>query len=142
MNGEVLKLAIVNDVAELPRMTHWLVHGASAAGLHEDVVSRLETCAYEAAVNIMSYAYENAGRHDIRFELSVGADGARLVVRDDGRPFNPLAFEEAPQPASIAEAPVGGLGIRLIRRLMAHCEYRREDGCNVLVMETGPAADA
>jgi anti-sigma regulatory factor (Ser/Thr protein kinase) len=134
-----VNFSISNDTAELPRMTHWLVHAAGDAGLPEELIGRLETCAYEAAINIMAYAYTDSARHDITFVFSALPGGARLVIRDDGRPFNPLEFVERPQPASVAEAEIGGLGIRLIRRLMTHCAYRRDGDFNELTLEAGPA---
>lgn len=63
-----------------------------------------------------------------------------MEVEDNGRPFNPL---EAPTPdvnMSVADRPVGGLGIYLVRRVMDGLEYRRQQGKNVLVMRKTLAA--
>jgi anti-sigma regulatory factor (Ser/Thr protein kinase) len=127
-----------NNVAELRRMTQWLRESAGAAGIAPDVVRILDQCANEAVVNIISYAYEDAERHDISLELIKTAHGASLVIRDDGKPFNMLDAPERRAAAGLADAQIGGLGIHLIRRMTARCDYRREGGFNVLSLEAQP----
>jgi hypothetical protein len=46
-----------------------------------------------------------------------------------------LEAPERPQPARLADASIGGLGLPLIRDLMSHCAYQRENGFNVLSLE-------
>lgn len=128
-------LVMRNDVAELRRMSVWLAAGCAASGMSKDVIQRMDLCANEALANIISYAYEEPGRHDITLELSARKNGVRLIIRDDGRPFDPVAAPEHHQPASLAEAEIGGLGLHLIRKLLSGCEYRREQNCNVLVLD-------
>jgi serine/threonine-protein kinase RsbW len=138
-------LTIRNNESELRRMSQWLRDSARAASIPEELVFPLDVCANEVVGNIMSYAYEDAAAHEISLELAATPKGARLVIRDDGRPFNPLDEPEPQHPASLAEAQIGGLGIPIVRRMMAHCEYRREQRNNVLTLEAhsaGKACDA
>ncbi|MCX7140704.1 MAG: ATP-binding protein [Proteobacteria bacterium] len=127
-----------NDLAELRRMTQWVQESAGAAGIAPEVVRILDHCANEAVVNIISYAYEDAKRHDIVLELNKTAHGAGLVIRDDGKPFNMLEAPEHRPAENLAGAQIGGLGIHLIRRMAARCDYRREGGFNVLSLEAQP----
>lgn len=65
--------------------------------------------------------------------VTVTLDGNELAceVVDLGKPFDP--FTEAPPPdlaSPLAERPVGGLGVHLVRRLMDGCSYERRDGRN------------
>jgi len=136
------RIAIANDVAELRRMTEWLWSNAAAARIPRELVRALDVCANEIVTNIISHAYDDTARHEITLELSRIASGARLVVRDDGKPF---AMPEAPRhqvPGSLDEAAIGGLGIHLVRRLATRCEYRREGGHNVLAVEVQSDARA
>ncbi len=133
MRGD--RLIIGNEVAELRRMSEWLVASGQACGIRQDLLFNLEVCANEAVTNIISYAYDDSkGRH-ITLELSKTATGACLVIRDDGKPFNLLEAPQHRQPATLADAAIGGLGIHLIRRLMSRCAYQRENGINVLRLE-------
>jgi len=133
MRGD--RLTISNEMAELRRMSEWLVSSGLACGLQKEMLSRLEVCANEAVTNIIRYAYDDSKGHGITLELDKTATGARLVIRDDGKPFNVLETPEHRQSASLADARIGGLGIPLIRRLMSQCAYRRENGINVLCLE-------
>ena len=130
------RIIIGNDVSELRRMTDWLRASAAAAALPADLLHKLDVCANEAVTNIISYAYDDARRHEITVELNAIPNGAALVIRDDGKPFDFLAAPASAAPMSLDDAAVGGLGIQLIRRLATRCEYRRENGINVLSLET------
>lgn len=132
----VERLIINNDVSELRRMTDWLRASAAASALPAEILHKLDVCANEALINIISYAYEDTRRHEITVELNATPHGASLVIRDDGKPFDLLAAPATAAPASLDEAAVGGLGIRLIRRLATRLDYRRENGVNVLSLET------
>jgi anti-sigma regulatory factor (Ser/Thr protein kinase) len=129
------RLVVGNDIADLRRIATWLRESGAASDIPKDLVFMLDVCANEAVSNIISYAYDDGNRHEITLELNRTAKGARLIIRDDGKPFNMLEAPEHKQPRSLQDATVGGLGIHLIRRLMAHCEYHRADGINVLTFE-------
>jgi serine/threonine-protein kinase RsbW len=128
-------LVIGNKVEELRRMTDWLWGTASAAGIAHELIVMLDFCANEAVSNIINYAYDDERHHDITLELSKTAQGACLVIRDDGKPFDLLHAPEYIAPKSLAEAKIGGLGIHLIRRTISHCTYQLENGFNVLRLE-------
>src|SRR5262249_15247829 len=129
------RLTIKNEITELRRMSEWLVSTGLARGISKDVLFRLEVCANEAVSNIISYAYDDYTGHEITLELNGIDAGARLVIRDDGKPFNPLEAPPHHRPASLADARVGGLGIHLIRELTSKCSYQQDGGFNVLCME-------
>jgi len=131
------RLVIVNNISELRRMTQWLRTSSAAANIPQDLVQMLDVCANEAVSNIISYAYDDRGRHEINLALTRTDGGARLEIRDDGKPFNVLEVPEHKMPLTLADATVGGLGVHLIRRLMTHCDYRRDVGHNVLSLEAG-----
>jgi hypothetical protein len=44
--------------------------------------------------------------------------------------------------ASLAERPVGGLGVWLVQQLATRCEYARHQERNVLTVTCGPAVPA
>lgn len=129
------KIVICNDLAELRRMSQWLSLSAARAAIPERLVPVLELCANEAVANIINYAFADRGPHEIIVELARTERGGILVIRDDGRPFDPLALPEFQPPATLEEARIGGLGVHLIRRMASRCEYRREGGMNVLCLE-------
>ena len=131
-------LEIANDLAELPRMSRWLLERASAAGIAGVLLPRLDLCANEATENIIRHAFAPGARHAIAIELSRTQHGAELLIRDDGRPFNPLDLPEPALPSTLAEARLGGLGVHLMRSMASRCQYVREGGYNLLRLEVAP----
>ncbi len=75
-----------------------------AAGLSAGVQEALYGVASEALNN----ALKHAGAGEVRVRVAVGADGAVLEVRDDGRGFEPVGAEGS-----------GGLGMRGMRERLA-----------------------
>jgi anti-sigma regulatory factor (Ser/Thr protein kinase) len=128
-------LVVTNRIPELRRMSQWLHERCTLAGVSEELFQRLDLCANEALANIMSYAYSDDAVHDIALTLDAAFDHVRLAIRDDGKPFNPLAMPEHTIPASLAEASIGGLGVHLIRRMMTSCTYERLAAHNVLTLD-------
>jgi len=73
--------------------------------------------------------------HRIEVELAIGADRVSALVIDNGEPFDP---SDAPEPNTtlpLEQRDPGGLGIRLIRRMMDRVDYRRVAGENRLRLE-------
>lgn len=62
---------------------------------------------------------------------------AHLQIEDDGQPFNPREVA-APSMTSLQEMAIGGLGIKIVRKLMAECRYAYRDGYNCLTLITPP----
>ena len=56
-------------------------------------------------------------------------------LRDRGLAFDPWEAPEPVRPTSLEEAPIGGLGIHLMRRVSDGLGYRRDGGGNVLTLE-------
>ncbi len=136
--GRHLTLKLKNDLSELERASTTLdefghQHAIPAAALFD-----LHLALDEILTNVMSYGYDDDAQHEIVVHLSASPDcppyHVEIRVEDDGRPFNPLAAAPPDVQASIADRPVGGLGIYLVRRVMDDLEYRRQQGKNMLVM--------
>jgi anti-sigma regulatory factor (Ser/Thr protein kinase) len=131
-------LTIRNRLDELGPASMWLQGFADSIGLPDEMRYRLDTGLNEAVTNVISYAYPDAGEHLIRLRLRVHDDAVSLEVEDDGLPFDPLRAASRPAPHTLEEAPIGGLGIQLIRSMLDECHYRREAGLNHLTMIARP----
>ena len=129
------QIVIANQMGELRRMTEWLHDSLLAMEVAKDSVFKLDLCANEAVANIITYAYNDKGHHDIILEMRKTADGTSLVICDDGMPFNPLNTPEHQSPRGLPEARIGGLGIHLIRQMASRCNYQRVKGFNILSLE-------
>lgn len=125
----------------VPASLEQLVH--VNAFIHEHIppqyaplTPQVELAAEELLVNVFSYAYP-----DMPGEAQVDCREVQLdnvpyfcfSVRDWGARFDP--FLEAPEPdisLGVEERPVGGLGIHLIKSIVAHYAYSYYDKSNCI----------
>lgn len=114
---------------------------AVAAEVPAEEFEKLDLVLEEILMNIARYAYvPETGEA----EVAVVADGpGRLSVEiaDWGNAFNPLAVEPPDFSRGLAERPIGGLGVFLIRSLVSSIDYRRDADRNILSF-VFPAADS
>ena len=97
-----------------------------------DLVFKMNLALEELGVNIINYS---GATGDIEISLAADGDSVTVEISDDGRPFNPLLDQEAPDvSAPLGDRPIGGLGIHLVRSMMDEMRYSREDGKNKLSM--------
>ena len=107
------------------------------AGWDESLTFKVNLVLDELASNIISYGGEEGRRNpDIEIEIASGTDALVIEVSDDGRPFDPL--NDAP-PAAVIDgdtptAPVGGLGLHLVKSMVDSLSYRHEDGRNRVIL--------
>lgn len=123
----VLASAATGLGAALDRLERHYVCAAFSA----EAVLDLRLVAEELLTNVAAYAFE-AEPGPVEVRLSISGASAALELRDEGRPFDPLA-----QPAPDLELPpearsLGGLGLVLVRALVDEASYRREGSVNVM----------
>lgn len=104
-------------------------------------LDRIIVAAEEALVNIISYGYpdEKKGTIEISCEDSTPEPGIKIIIKDQGIPFNPIKNvpTELPSPSAVlekAEDSVGGYGIYILIGLMDRVEYQRIGGGNMLTL--------
>lgn len=71
------------------------------------------------------------------FDLAIENKQSRikLIFRDDGIAFDPLAAAEPDTTLPLEKRPIGGLGILMVRHLATSVSYAREGNENVLTIE-------
>ena len=90
----------------------------------------------EIFVNIASYAYRpEVGEAEVCVEVC--EDPLRVIIQflDRGRPFDPLAKEDADTSPEALERREGGLGILIVKKSMDAVSYSYENGKNILTIE-------
>ena len=88
----------------------------------------------EHLTNILSHGYEPGATPHIVIRMETDADWLRIAVEDDGKPHDPLSTPPVDTSIPLAEKPIGGLGVHLMRQFMDELSYARENGKNVLRM--------
>jgi anti-sigma regulatory factor (Ser/Thr protein kinase) len=101
------------------------------------VIHAVELVLEETLLNAARHAFPDGGQHAIDVAVRVEADEVVLEFGDDGIEFDPRA-RPSPAPAScLADATVGGLGLRLVRANARRIDYRRDAGRNALTIAVG-----
>ena len=109
------QIVIQARLEELRDLAHWVERLAAEFSLPAAVARRIDLCLTELATNVISYGYPDGRVGAVRVRFWRHAD--RIVVRidDDGIAFDPTSYEPPGLPSSLADAPGGGRGIRLVR---------------------------
>lgn len=87
----------------------------------------------EILVNICRYSYPEGAPGSVVLTYSIPEPGELAVeVGDQGVEFDPLNASPPDLTLNLAERPVGGLGIWLVKSFAGSLTYRREQGWNRL----------
>jgi serine/threonine-protein kinase RsbW len=99
-------------------------------------MNKIELASEEALVNIVRYSYpEQRGLISIVCEDTPSQrDHFRVLIEDQGIPYNPLACLRAPASKTSAEPVVGGYGIFLMLQMVDQVDYERHHNKNELTL--------
>ena len=85
----------------------------------------------ELAMNVLTHG---APARALTIRVTAGRE-VEIAVADAGAPFDPVGqAPEAPAAAEGDAAPVGGLGLKLVREIAARMTYARREGRNHVVV--------
>ena len=124
-----------NDLAEIQRLTDILCKLCEENNIGNRVLCDVSLALEEIFANIVHYAYEDNEEHLVKIHINIRDSLLSLEIKDDGKPFNPLAIPVANTKAPFEERKIGGLGIHLVRNLIDELEYKQNKGNNVLTMK-------
>jgi anti-sigma regulatory factor (Ser/Thr protein kinase) len=133
------RTAVAADAANLPQLTAFLQAFWSCAALPAGGSMAFELALEEVFMNVVMHG---AKSRPCRVEvcLALGADSVTMTIEDDGPGFDPLSLPPPDITASLAERPVGGLGVFLVRQTMDDVSYARVAHHNQLRMTKRVAA--
>lgn len=85
-------------------------------------------------MNIVMHGSQPGLTSRVEVSIALAGDGLTVSVEDNGPQFDPLTLPSPDLNTSLAERPVGGLGVFLVRRVMDTVSYHRIGACNRLTM--------
>ncbi len=120
--------------SELDQMMKWIREILGQFALPSKS-KKFELAIEEALVNVLHYAYSTYPPGIVELEYAKQPEKLEIVIKDQGRPFNPL---ENPKPfdkdAALEDRDIGGLGIHFILKMSDSATYQRVDGWNILTL--------
>lgn len=118
----------------LEKISHFVKKAAEDAGLDEQQTYSVELAVDEAASNIIEHAYQGEDIGQIHCICIVSPTGLTIVLKDQGRPFNPDAVPEVNTNQTLDERKPGGAGVFLIRKVMDQVKYEFTSEGNILTL--------
>ncbi len=107
---------------------------AKSAGLDDQAVYAVELAVDEACSNIIEHAYGKEDLGDIRCACKVTEMGLKVVLRDNGAPFDPDSVPEVDTDLPLEQRQPGGAGVFLMRKVMDEVIYEFKKGENILTL--------
>jgi serine/threonine-protein kinase RsbW len=113
-------------------LSEFVREGALAAGIAESELAKLDLVLEEILINVARYAYAPE-TGSVAVSYSQNAPGRlKVEIGDYGCVFNPLEADPPDLSRGLADRPIGGLGVFLVRSMVDSIAYRRENGQNIL----------
>ena len=98
----------------------------------ESCKNQLMVAADEIFANIVRHS--GATVWTMTVERTRHPDGVRLIMTDDGKPFDPLSHRDPDTTLCAEDREIGGLGILIVKKTMSPVTYRRRNGKNILTI--------
>ena len=109
-----LEISVKNTTEDVIKAVEEVMAYAEARGVDKNKINAICLMIEEVGTNIVRYAFEDGKDHWLDIFMLVKGDEVRLHFRDNGKPFDPIAYSDRNQ---------GGIGLKLIRGLTRDIEY-------------------
>ena len=131
-----------NDLTEIERLAKTVSEFGKRNNLSGEVMYDVRLALEEVVSNIIRYGFEDDYGHQISIQIHLQGEILTLQIKDDGKPFNPLAVETNNIEKPFDEREEGGMGVYIVRKLMDELKYMRAEGNNVLLLRKNLAIRA
>ena len=145
MDPPVKRLILPASAGSISALSEFVRGGAVGAGIAEDELAKLDLVLEEVLINVARYAYTpETGAVEVAY-AQAGPRKLHVEIADFGRVFNPLEADPPDFSRGLADRPIGGLGVFLVRSMVDSIAYRREEDRNILSftfpIDEGPGGD-
>lgn len=127
-------LSIALSRGEIARVKAWLEQFAGRHQLGPNWLHRISLCSEELLTNVLMHGIGCSARSDVLVTVALGERETTLTLEDGCAPFDPTCVPPPSRPESLEAAPVGGLGLHLVRQFSSGMEYRRVGDVNRLTI--------
>jgi anti-sigma regulatory factor (Ser/Thr protein kinase) len=129
------KITFDADFENLDEIRDFVGDAARQVGFSDKEIYAIQLAADEASSNIIEHAYADTQGGKLEIDVSVSDKELKIIMRDQGKPFDPASVPEPNVKADLSERKIGGLGLYLMRKLMDEVSYESSpEGGNTLTM--------
>ena len=127
-------LALNGNLAELTRLAAEIDHFSQKHSLPDEVAFDLNLALEELFTNALRHGGCEGMEDAVHIRVERQRDGVLVEFCDRGSAFDPLSAPPPNLEGALADRPVGGLGIHLVRQMMSDLRYERSGQWNRITM--------
>jgi serine/threonine-protein kinase RsbW len=133
MNKVVINIR--NDISELHEIIAAMEELSEKWDLSAKSAMHINLALEEVITNIIFYGFTDKEEHRISIEFIKEKDGVKIIITDDGNPFDLTATVDfADKHKTSGNRKIGGLGIHFVKTLIDSMSYKRKDEKNILTL--------
>jgi anti-sigma regulatory factor (Ser/Thr protein kinase) len=114
-----------NSLAGLKQGLDALREWLTSANVGQQAEDRAFLVFEEIVTNIIRYGFDDSSEHKIDVSFARNDGELTLIFDDGGRPFDPRVVPSPDLHRPLANAPIGGRGIYLVRKTAKRLDYER-----------------
>ena len=135
MTIKMSKMILDANFDVLDEIREFVADIARQADFSDKEIYSIQLATDEACTNVIEHAYADFDEGKFEVECNIVDGGIKIVIRDQGKSFDPSSVLEPNLEADLSERKIGGLGIYLMRKLMDEVSYESSTGTgNTLTM--------
>lgn len=118
------KLGVPSSTEHQAMIRGFISEVGSKAGMNEDETAMLALAVDEAVSNVIEHAYGSDASKEVRVRAIVDQEQVQIEIVDTGKGFDPAKVLQKDLKQLVAERRSGGLGMRLIQKIMDDVQYQ------------------
>ena len=121
------------DIDLIEEMISPIISALEEINANHKKVYQINLALEEILANVANYAYPSKeGKIYISYEINKELNNLRVIIKDDGEPFNPLEKEDPDLDLPVEKRKIGGLGIYIVKNMVDDIRYQRLNNQNIL----------
>lgn len=128
--GRALSIAIEARVDALAAARERVRAFLQARDVDDAAIYATDLVLEELGGNTIRYGFDPGLPRSISIGVALTLATVTISIEDDGKPFDPTRHPEPERTCTLVQAPIGGRGISMVRRITRAMRYRRDGGWN------------
>jgi serine/threonine-protein kinase RsbW len=116
-------LQVPSSTENLALIREFVTTVGQQAGMTEAEIGKIELAVDEACANVIEHAYGHDSSKEVIIRANIDDDAITFWIVDTGKGFDPTQIAQKELEKLIQERKDGGLGLRLIKKLMDEVQY-------------------